>query len=94
MKGSKTFAALHVQEWLSFTARSGIISFLMAGGSWMLHLAGQEAEHEAYLLPRGGIWEGRTLFPNWNFPRMQKRTVLLLKVPEDLSQVVLVLFFI
>lgn len=34
------------------------------------------------------------LFTNWNFPRMQNRTVLLSKVPKDFSQVVEVLYFI
>lgn len=32
LKDSKTFAALHVQEWFSFTARSGIINFVVEHG--------------------------------------------------------------
>lgn len=32
LKDSKTFAALHVQEWFSFTAHSGIINFVVEHG--------------------------------------------------------------
>lgn len=68
LKDSKAFAALRVPEWFSFTAHSGIISFVVEQGSWMFYLAGRE-ERGARQCEKGENLGRQNLVPQLEFPQ-------------------------
>lgn len=58
-----------MQEWFSFTARSGIISFVVERGSWMLYLADQEEERGTRPRESGGNLGRQNVVPKLEFPQ-------------------------